>query len=601
MKVWENLVRKPGEMLHRRKDGAFFTHTPVDMWEAINQHIALATATASPVLHVMIAEKVVPPLMEIFESIIHYVRTFNAASNPSLREIELEYVAALANDTALHIENVIELIDTFTLEKTKEKIDEIFDPLTNSLVNCGEACLKRLASLVMSDVQQVLQKVFTVDWLDGGEQVQVVTATISDYLNDFEEYLREFWSEKFVYIILQEALLCYIRCILQFPIPQRSGGVETGDSSPSVSSNSNSASAAFVQLALGGGGGSSSSGGKRCSVDPETLGRLAQDGNAWNAFFCGKAGQEVATEFLEIVNEVSLLLFLPPEAFTAHCIGRMKEFPSAAAAIRCVAAAIMKMRPADFSSRRGADGPSVDEFFRSTQEAVEAAPRLAQENEANGVAEGRLSCLLTELVPLQVMRSTAQQAAAAVGSSGAAAAAGAGSAGDGGSIASGISSIGGGIVKSSQNFLAQKRNLLSHIPLFGSSRGKGAAAVAVAASSAADDDEEEEAEADDEEEDDDEGDAAASGSGSLRMSSADLRRDSSASNLRQVSISGLVDNVLEHMNEQEAEYEEAMLREEREREQLEAIRTAVGVLSYEGYLEKKSPATNLWQVLLSAS
>jgi Glu-tRNA(Gln) amidotransferase subunit E-like FAD-binding protein len=69
------------------------------------------------------------------------------------REIELEYLSALANDTALHIEEVIELIDTFTISEIRERIDDIFDPLTTLLVQCGQACLKRLAGLVMSDVQ----------------------------------------------------------------------------------------------------------------------------------------------------------------------------------------------------------------------------------------------------------------------------------------------------------------------------------------------------------------------------------------------------------------------------------------------------------------
>lgn len=58
MKVWESVVNNPEEMLQRHNDGSFFTHAPVDMWEAINQHISLATATKSPILHVMIADKV---------------------------------------------------------------------------------------------------------------------------------------------------------------------------------------------------------------------------------------------------------------------------------------------------------------------------------------------------------------------------------------------------------------------------------------------------------------------------------------------------------------------------------------------------------------
>jgi hypothetical protein len=44
--------------------------------------------------------------------------------------------------------------------------------------------LKRLVNLVMSDVQGLLDEVFMEEWLEG-QQMQSVTATILDYMNDF--------------------------------------------------------------------------------------------------------------------------------------------------------------------------------------------------------------------------------------------------------------------------------------------------------------------------------------------------------------------------------------------------------------------------------
>ncbi|KAJ1442692.1 hypothetical protein B484DRAFT_55078 [Ochromonadaceae sp. CCMP2298] len=133
IKVWESVVNNPEEMLQKHQNGTFYTHAPIDMWEAINQHMSLATATTSPVLHVMIAEKVVLSLQQVFQQIITYVLTMDTSGNPELREIELEYVSALANDTALHIEEVIELIDTFTIAEIRDRIDDIFDPLTTQV------------------------------------------------------------------------------------------------------------------------------------------------------------------------------------------------------------------------------------------------------------------------------------------------------------------------------------------------------------------------------------------------------------------------------------------------------------------------------------
>ena len=65
-------------------------------------------------------------------------------------------------------------------------------------------------------------------------------------------------------------------------------------------------------------------------MDEESLGRLAQDVNTLNQFFSKKAGQDVATEFLAIINEVSLMLFLDGVALVQHAATRATEFPSAA-------------------------------------------------------------------------------------------------------------------------------------------------------------------------------------------------------------------------------------------------------------------------------
>ena len=59
---------------------------------------------------------------------------------------------------------------------------------------------------------------------------------------------------------------------------------------------------------------------------------------------------------------------------------------------------------------------------------------------------------------------------------------------------------------------------------------------------------------------------------------------------------GLVDDVLEVLNQQDAETAAALQAAEEERLREEEIRQKIGVLAYDGYMEKKSPAHNLWQV-----
>ncbi len=58
---------------------------------------------------------------------------------------------------------------------------------------CGEICLKRLVGMVLDDAQQQFDQVYTMAWLEGGVQIRVAIATISDYLEDFQAYLMPFW------------------------------------------------------------------------------------------------------------------------------------------------------------------------------------------------------------------------------------------------------------------------------------------------------------------------------------------------------------------------------------------------------------------------
>jgi hypothetical protein len=92
MKVWESVVNNPEEMIQKHSNGSFYTHAPIDMWEAINQHVSLATSTKSPVLHVMIAEKVVVSLQDLFNTIINYVQTLDTSNKPELRYAPLHFV-----------------------------------------------------------------------------------------------------------------------------------------------------------------------------------------------------------------------------------------------------------------------------------------------------------------------------------------------------------------------------------------------------------------------------------------------------------------------------------------------------------------------------
>jgi hypothetical protein len=530
VKVWESVIKNPEEMLQKHNDGSFYTHAPVDMWEAINQHISLATSTNSPILHVMIADKVVSSLISVFEVIIKYVSTLDTSNKPELREIELEYISALANDTALHIEEVIELIENFTITEIRERIDEIFDPLTTTLVKCGETCLKRLASLVMSDVQGLLDEVFMEEWMEG-KQMRIATATISDYMGDFEEYLVPFWADKFTYTILEEVILAYIRSLLFRKNRQKTitttVTTDAAANSPQKQQGGGFLSSFFQKTKQTITQTITTTVPTHVIVDEESLGRLAQDVNILNAFFSQKAGQETATEFLAIMNEISLLLFLDLAGLLQHFTLRTTEYPSAAQAIYEVIIAVMKMRPDLFTK-------SDFEFLQNTTSSlIQIALNDAKIKENEGIMEGRLGLLYIEVVP-KTMIGTQRK-----------------------------------------NTLAQRMKMMSNIPLFGKSTIKKATS-------------------EDDPDGDEEGGGGERGSGDGReRASSEAKRFSDPSQLKS---NQLLDDVMEVLQQQEMISESLVEEEEKRREEEESARKRIGILSYDGYLEKKSPAHNLWQV-----
>jgi hypothetical protein len=526
MKVWKTVENNLEEMLQRHNNGTFYTESPIQMWVAINQHISLATSTNSPILHVMIAEKVVTSLMTVFSEIITYITNLDTSQRTELKEIELEYISALANDTALHIEDVIELIENFTIPEIREKIDEIFDPLTTMLFQCGQICLKRLAGLVMSDVQSLLDQVFEEEWIEGN-QMHVATATISDYMKDFQEFLVPFWADKFVMTILEEVILSYTRTLLFRKDKKKSVTITVTTEShtpttPSASSSAMNMFSSFFQKT------------KQTitqtittqipshvPVDEESLGRLAQDVNILNAFFSQKAGQEVATEFLQLINEVSLMLFVDLQGLINHIALRSNEYPSAAQAIYQVVVSVMKLRYEQFTKSE------IDYLTVQVQDVLQAAPEDAQQREQAGIVEGRLGLLYLDVIP-----------------------------------------------KDNQNphpnhhqklTLAQRMKVMANIPLF------GAAAKTIVG--------------EEEEEEIDKLDDHTHANHAISTDDYEVNEQ----------LLSEVIEVLEKDDENEMELDHQFARQKALEEAEIALRQAK-IMNYDGYLEKKSPAHNLWQV-----
>ncbi|KAJ1442691.1 hypothetical protein B484DRAFT_55067 [Ochromonadaceae sp. CCMP2298] len=224
------------------------------------------------------------------------------------------------------------------------------------------------------------------------------------------------------------------------------------------------------------------------------------------------------------MNELSLMLFLPPAGVCAHASRQMLEFPSAAAAIRETVLGILRLR--------AAGREELDHFSEQVQPLLEQAPRMAVEKAAAGEAEGRLGLLYSDLVPKDIL--AAVQMAS----------------------------------------LAQQRQDMAHINM---SRSAKRPSMKVGRF---DSDEEGEEGSSDEE-------SGVSGMGGQGDRGEERARSTSSGNL--------LGDVIHVLEAQEAQEQQFALAQQAAQQAVEELRTRVGVLAYDGYMEKKSPATNLWQ------
>lgn len=405
-------------MIDKHSDGYFYSSCPTTMWESLNVHLKLATETKCTILHLMVANKIVHALNSVVHKIHRYVDSIQT-DNQLISDMPLEFFSALANDNAAHIEEVVQVIDKFDMDDVRDRINEMYDSVTMNLVECGQACLKRLVKILMHEVQGEFDKLMSEEWYeDDNGSVPVAISTISDYLKDFEEFLMPFWLKKFKYYLLENVVICYTKSLLKerkSKVVQDTINTSTNTPSSSTANKAvanvtsffsrmknkmnevyDKAKKALEELDEP----SNSNESKEIKVTPEltqletvnieSLGRIARDVNALNQFFTDHAGPEDTELFLSLIGEVQQLLVLPIEQVIKHALSRMTSLPSSAAAIHYVTMRCIKMRD-------DLDKEEVEEYIHLLKPALAQANLLAQQYELDGISESQLGLLYLDI------------------------------------------------------------------------------------------------------------------------------------------------------------------------------------------------------------
>jgi len=577
-KVWEKMLRTPTDFVHRHQDGTFYTETPTLMWQCLHQHLQLAVDAHSSLLHIRVADKISLALNKIIRITTSYVATMDTQNDSELREMELEFICALINDNALHIEEVITLVESFENEEVRDKVNDSFDAVTEQLVRCGQACLTRLVTIIMADMAEQFNSIYSEEnWLnlENGDSgpVTIIAATVRDYMSDFEEFLMPFWYSKFSSMIVEEVIIKYINAILK-----HSGTDEPEDAVGDmltfgrISKDVNELNQ-FLRKAM-----------------PETVEALKERETSrhsqleqWEIkaevaeieeFEVGKKATipqiddiNEDNEYLlltQLANELNFYLTSSYDKAASHAMSRISAFPSSAEAIRFFFLACCGLR-------EDLDEDELDECDMFIQPAMHVAPNAAQYNEKHSIAEGRLGALYDALWAISEETPTNRDSGFGVTDALAV---------DGSLRASTLG-------KGTGNTMTHQKKMMTNVPLKGLKESLRAAVQSVMQSEGH---EEEVSEAE-----------RASMTQKSRLDAANksktqvLRRGS----LKTVAIENKkrVEQLMEILEEQEEDESDMLAMDEQEDDEVQSMEIKLASLQFslEGTMDKRSPSSKMWQ------
>ena len=392
LKIWAAVARSPAESLQQRKGGSFHTQAPVDIWRILHQHISLASLTESQLLHVLVAERVAAALNRLVIEMITALEAYDThapgdregysgsgksgaasaaaaaatdtATAESLQESETEFVCAVANDVALHIENVLELVSAFTNGDIRRRIDEAFQSVVVNLVRCGQACLQRLVNLILQDTRDEFAQISAVhaDWVLHGRPAGIIAATLRDYLSDLLSFLSPLWTEKFMALLFDAATSRYVASLLSL------------DAAPTPSTSSFAASPY--------GSGKRDSGYPRDFALQQRMQRVDADTALLLQLFTKYLSAQQARNCLDILREASRMLTMPVKELVQFCSERVREHPFMAEAVYQVAAACVRVREACAGEDKAALG-AMQATRSVLQDALESATRRLTQTPAS--------------------------------------------------------------------------------------------------------------------------------------------------------------------------------------------------------------------------
>jgi len=189
-------------------EGQYQTMAPVHLFEIINTQFDIAKSTRCPKL-------ILSVIRELASALTSYQRLLENLCKNRWRDLELEYIIALANNNSKCYDFTQELVEKVSKIVPEEDLMQVnMDPVMDGFHGVSKLALSALVEVVFADLEEALVKLFQKEWYDQ-DLIQLIINTMLDYYdNEVQNYLMDSYMRIFAQECLSRLVFRYISELL---------------------------------------------------------------------------------------------------------------------------------------------------------------------------------------------------------------------------------------------------------------------------------------------------------------------------------------------------------------------------------------------------
>ena len=190
-------------------DATASTHAPVDLFNMVNETLTLSKSSGLEKLEAAALFSCMGTVEDYISSVLQRVELIELSTAGGLK-----FLCALLNDCGSIIEQIDNLSEDY--EKLATAYDVKFEPIMLLYDKAAKELTECIARLIFDDISPLTEKLCTTAHFEPEEAgvVEMICATIEDYLNDLERVVERLYFRKLVTNVIHSLMAAYCNQLL---------------------------------------------------------------------------------------------------------------------------------------------------------------------------------------------------------------------------------------------------------------------------------------------------------------------------------------------------------------------------------------------------